>query len=239
MKKGWYGFNKVLMGLSMAGGFILVIAATYFSGKMFESNRDLEFVPVIICIGGILIVLGYHSLWGLLVETAGNVISLYNQNKYAARMMPQSAPGNMTSMPVQVAGAYSGNAGYAAPAGVVSMPDQYADQGWMCSACGNINSMECKFCQECGAPQNAVPAAAAPVNEFSAPVNMQSAPVNMQPAPVNVPSAPVNVQPSPVPAASESTTFVPPAESDWICAACGCSNRDQASFCRKCGNKRS
>lgn len=81
MKKKWLGFNKVLLGFSMAGGFIVSIVAAVVSSKLVEKNEELGFVPFVVFLAGALLVFGFHALWGLLLFDKENTKSKISRKK--------------------------------------------------------------------------------------------------------------------------------------------------------------
>lgn len=142
MKKKWLGFNKVLLGFSMAGGFIVSIVAAVVSSKLVEKNEELGFVPFVVFLAGALLVFGFHALWGLLVEAAGNLASL--PEEMAKRGVSYSAQRGSAPVSGQTSAPVDGQTS-------VSADDTNPELSyWECPNCGNNNDLKYSFCRQCG-----------------------------------------------------------------------------------------
>lgn len=135
MYKGWTGFNRVLMGISMGVCFLLIAVIAYVL-------RDYWWIPV--CVG-IPVVFGAHCIWGLFVEMSKNIIRIgTNQLNFAKRAQAgQTAGNNYATAPI---------AGQPVISDMVS--EEPVAQDWICSRCTMQNPAINNFCERCGNPKN-------------------------------------------------------------------------------------
>ncbi len=73
MRKGWTKFNNVLMYISMVGGFITVISLSFYGKKYWWA----------VVLIGLIVVLAFHAVWGMLIEMSKNILKLGSDNKLA------------------------------------------------------------------------------------------------------------------------------------------------------------
>lgn len=136
MKKGWVRFNRIMLRLSMAGGFIISIILAYVSYTIIPENNGIRgFLPFVVFLAGVVVVLAFHAVWGLIVDAAENIAS-----------MPEEVAKELGK--TQNINAQAVNESYIAAAEIINQG------GWVCTNCGNANSRDCKFCQKCGMKNN-------------------------------------------------------------------------------------
>lgn len=158
MKRGWVRFNRLMLRLSMAGGFIISIILAYVSYELISKNNDsLGFLPFVVFLAGVVVVIAIHSIWGLIVDAAENIASMPKEvakelgnpqsiNKQSFKQVSEEI-GKVQSINGQ-ANEQSANEEYIADTEVINQGD------WFCTRCGNANSQDCNFCQKCGMKKN-------------------------------------------------------------------------------------
>lgn len=123
MYKFWTKINKILLGISVIFGFILVGILTY---KCAENNYTEQYSWIVFIIG-IVVVLAVHALWGLFIEISNNLIllriKLYGEIEEEENKSDESDE---------------------------ETPSYEGLEPWKCS-CGYINAAEDVFCKKCGA----------------------------------------------------------------------------------------
>lgn len=135
MYKGWTGFNRVLMGISMGVCFLLIVVMVFILGSYW-------WIPV--CVG-IPLVFGLHCIWGLFVEMSKNIIRIGTiQLNFATKAQAgQTAGNNYATTPAS---------------GQPEINDMFSEntaaQDWICPRCMMQNSAMNNFCEKCGNPKN-------------------------------------------------------------------------------------
>lgn len=154
MKRGWVRFNRLMLRLSMAGGFIISIILAYLSYVLISKNNDsLGFLPFVVFLAGVVVVLGIHSIWGLIVDAAENIALMPKEVAKELGKSPSRSGQAFEEFSKEIRIAQSENE--QADDEYIAHTEVINQRCWVCTSCGNANSQDCTFCQECGMKKNA------------------------------------------------------------------------------------